>query len=401
MITRLEIEAFKSFGSPGEKLGLGTLNFLVGANAAGKTNIVSAFRFLRKSILGNVDDAVGEFGGTDEIRCRVGELASRQTKLLVTAEQLGIKFTGADGRNQVATKLAYFVEVEWYSEPQSGRVRHEWLDVELQSDAGATSWFKLERFDNEVRVSDPTSPAQHQMVLNVPVSERGRLAAGNGLLGQVVGLFREWVKGWSLFSIDPEIVRQPVYEGTEIVLGEHGENLATVLREIQKQNDSGALRTIVDGIGGAVNGFNGVEAVQLASSGAWGFKALEHQIGDLRPQSISDGTVRLLALLIIATWSAQNATLVIIEEPEIGLHPHLSKAITDLLREASQKCQFIVTTHNPRFLDYLQPNEVLLCDKIDGFTKVRPASDREQIAIFQKRFTLGELWQQGVLGGIP
>ena len=68
---------------------------------------------------------------------------------------------------------------------------------------------------------------------------------------------------------------------------------------------------------------------------------------------------------------------------------------------ASESRQVLVTTHNPDFLDELQPNEVILCDKEEGFTKTRQASDVDEIDSFRKTYRLGELWVQGTLGGIP
>jgi predicted ATPase len=58
--------------------------------------------------------------------------------------------------------------------------------------------------------------------------------------------------------------------------------------------------------------------------------------------------------MVIAHWSARTSTLLSIEEPENGLHPHLSEHIMGLLRAASEHRQVLVTTHNPDFLDHLR-----------------------------------------------
>ena len=105
--------------------------------------------------------------------------------------------------------------------------------------------------------------------------------------------------------------------------------------------------------------------------------------------------------MVIANWKSAHASLIAVEEPENGLHPHLSEHIVAILRAASDHRQVIVTTHNPEFLNYLDPNEIILCDKVDGFTKLRRASEVSEIEKFRKHFRLGELWVQGTLGGIP
>jgi predicted ATPase len=194
----------------------------------------------------------------------------------------------------------------------------------------------------------------------------------------------------------------PFRETSDVNLGPAGENLAVVLHKLEKSNGSNALDSVVSGLKGAIPGFLDIKTTQLPVEGKWAFQIIEEKIkGAINPDSVSDGTIRLLALLVIASWSVNNSSLIVIEEPETGLHPHLSEQVIEILRTASERCQVIVTTHNPTFLDYLEPEEVILCDKKDGFTYVRRASDITDIKAFQKHFRLGELWEQGVLGGVP
>ena len=189
----------------------------------------------------------------------------------------------------------------------------------------------------------------------------------------------------------------------ELALGEAGEYLAAILHKLEKQNgEKGSLEQIVAGLRGAVPGFKSVRTKSLEVEGKWTFQVVEDRIrGAINPRSVSDGTIRLLAMMVIAHWSARRSTMLAIEEPENGLHPHLSKHIVELLRTASETRQVLVTTHNPDFLDELEPEEVILCDKEEGFTILRHASDVAEIKSFRKHFRLGELWEQGTLGGIP
>lgn len=186
-------------------------------------------------------------------------------------------------------------------------------------------------------------------------------------------------------------------------LGASGEYLAAILHKLEKANNGQiSLDQISDGLRGAVPGFKSIRTKPLEVEGKWTFQVIEDRIrGAINPRSVSDGTIRLMALMVVAHWSAPRSTLLAIEEPENGLHPHLSKHVMDLLRTASATRQVIMTTHNPDFLDELNPEEVLLCDKVEGYTKVRHASDVHDIGGFRKYFKLGELWEQGTLGGIP
>src|SRR5579864_4679900 len=70
-IREIRIEGFKSFGTPAEVIPFGPLNFVVGANASGKTNLISALRFLQLAVLQNTEFAVNEFGGVAEVRNKI------------------------------------------------------------------------------------------------------------------------------------------------------------------------------------------------------------------------------------------------------------------------------------------------------------------------------------------
>ena len=405
MLHSLKIDGFKSFGSTARPIYLEPLNFVVGANASGKTNLIRSLFFLRDALLNGVDKAVFAMGGPREVRNRVVRERNqpKPCSIAVSAKDLSIEFGGRNGNNYTLTGFDYQFHADLRSDDANPTVQTERLVVKLISKNGEVDEYKLERDQQKVRIQDPTNPPDKQVrVEEVPEQEAAHLAAGVGFFGLPAVLFRDYVSRWQLYNISPQIARLPTKEEPSMELGPNGENLAVVLHEIEKHNGKGAMSAIVDGLKGAVPGFQGIKSVPLQIEGKWAFQVIEDKIKAINPQSASDGTVRLLTLMVIACWCAPTATLVAIEEPENGIHPHLSKQLVELFREASKQRQFIITTHNPSFLDHLTPNEVLLCDKgEDSFTKVTHASDREQIEVFRKHFTLGELWRQGVLGGIP
>ena len=114
---------------------------------------------------------------------------------------------------------------------------------------------------------------------------------------------------------------------------------------------------------------------------------------------LSDGTLRFLCLLSILCHP-NPPPLVCIEEPELGLHPDVLPVLSDLLREASQKCQLIVTTHSDMLVDTLTdtPESVVVCEKHDGKTEMHRL-DKADLTEWLKRYSLGDLWTRGDLGG--
>jgi predicted ATPase len=117
---------------------------------------------------------------------------------------------------------------------------------------------------------------------------------------------------------------------------------------------------------------------------------------------LSDGTLSLVCLL--ATLLQPNLPPVIcLEEPEIGLHPGVIHVVAELLHEASQRTQVIVTTHSDILVDAigrLSPGAIMICERDQEGTHIlRP--DPEKLGAWMEKYSLGELWLSGELGGTP
>lgn len=405
MITELKIEGFKSFGTPPQKLQLGSLNFVVGANASGKSNLTSILKFVQLAVREDIGHAVREFGGMAEVRNKkLRERKVPKPTIIDFRMDLGKKINMTNGGKKVGLHVGnchYVLTLDLRGDEPV--ILAEQLTVEMGDEKKSNSTYQLTRRGNLVTINDPTlNPTDNQKKYYVPEEEIMRLALGVGFFSLPSVLFRQAILNWRFFNISPDGARQPFKETPDVDLGPSGENLSVVLHKIEQLKGRGSLDSILSGLKGAVPGFKSIKSVQLPYEGKWAFQILEEGIpGTINPSSASDGTIRLLALMVIAGWTSHKASLIVIEEPENGLHPHLSEHIVALLKEASKEQQFIVTTHNPSFLDFLNPEEVILCDKKDGFSQVRKASDIGQIEKFRKQFRLGELWIQGTLGGIP
>ena len=114
---------------------------------------------------------------------------------------------------------------------------------------------------------------------------------------------------------------------------------------------------------------------------------------------LSDGTIRYLCLLAILCHP-EPPSLVCLEEPELGLHPDILPGLADLLVDASQRCQVIVTTHSDILVDKLSdtPDSVVVCEKHNDQTEMR-RFDSDDLKRWLDHYSLGELWTRGELGG--
>lgn len=408
MITSLKIENFKSFGPEMDPLRMQPLNFIVGANASGKTNLLSGLSFLKMALLQNIEVAAAEFGGIGEIRNKI--LREREKPKPVRIEitikpSTSTRFRIRNESNALWTsrEIRYVTEIDVRASDGIPIVQKEELEVDLFSGATQQDTFSLKRSRDTIKLHDPAGFRREDHEFKVSEEDKTRLVAGSGFFSGIVSHFRRQVEGWSFYNISPDVARLASKDTVQSELGASGEALASILHRLEKMNgDNESLDHIMAGLRGAVPGFKTVKTLKPDFEGKRSFQIIEDRIrSGINPRSVSDGTVRLLTLMVIAHWSAKKSTLLAIEEPENGLHPHLSGNVVELLRTASERRQVIATTHNPDFLDELQPEEVILCDKIDGITKVKHASDVTNIKAFREHFRIGELWEQGRLGGVP
>ena len=397
MITELSIEGFKSFGSPAETIELGPLNFVVGANASGKTNLLSALRFLQNAVAHDVSYATSEMGGNAEVRNK--RLRQRNTLKpvrlslkLKKAFQISLTDNPEPDNTEIVRSMEYDLVIDLRSGDDTVEIDREVLRAERVW-RGDTSEVGLDRYGRTIDIV----PRDGRSV-RIPENESTRLGlVGVGFVSLSAMFLREEIRGWRFHNIVPDVARQPCRDERAAALGPAGEKLASILHRMSDEDRNGishGLRAIVPGLREV--------GTRLSMDGTLTFRILEDKLKTgINPGSASDGTVRLLALLVATTWSVRNSTLITIEEPENGVHPHLAEYIVGVLRSASEHSQIVVTTHAPDLLDHLEPHEVILCDKEDGFTKLRKASSVKDIEQFRKHFSLGELWSQGAVGAIP
>ena len=279
----------------------------------------------------------------------------------------------------------------------------ESLEVHIRTSTGGGHTFSLDRNKVSVVIKDPLNSERPEHSTKVPVSVRSRLAVEEWSFGLPALWFHQWVSRWRFFGIIPNVARAVARESSNVELGAEGENLAAILHLIQKQNGQGCMASILSGLRGAVPDVQRIKTLRLESGDKWTFQVVEKRIRALSPALVSDGTIRLLAMMVVLCWSSQNSSLLVIEEPENNLHPHLCEQLVATFRAVSEKRQIIATTHSPGFLDYLELDELLMCerDAKTHCTVIIPAASKDNVDIFKRRFSLGELWVQGVLGGIP
>ena len=93
-------------------------------------------------------------------------------------------------------------------------------------------------------------------------------------------------------------------------------------------------------------------------------------------------------------------SVILVDEPELGLHPYAIGLLASLIRQASVETQVIISTQSPILLDYFQPEEVLVADRVNGRTELHRL-ESGALDEWLQEYSLGELWEKNELGGRP
>ncbi len=131
------------------------------------------------------------------------------------------------------------------------------------------------------------------------------------------------------------------------------------------------------------------------------WRMVGHGDHDFGPGQLSDGSIRFMALVTLLLQPPERLPgLLVIDEPELGLHPAAEQVLAGLLKSASHHTQVLVATQSATFLDHFAPEDVVVVENETGgstFTRL----EAEHLRSWLKRYTLGEIWNKNLIGGRP
>ena len=383
LIQSIKLTNVLSFGPDAQELELKPLNVLIGPNGSGKSNLIEVIGLLKaapKDLLtpiregGGVHDWIWR-GEPRSYLAEIEVLISYQNNRLL---RYALVFRKDDQRFQINSEQLEPVCSDDAFYPYfatDGEMAHLY-DQSLRKETGSTTMKPVRiRADQSIfaQVKGPMFPELTHM----------------GEQFQRMGLFREWSFGRHTPQRLPQKADLP-----NNFLMEGGQNLGLVLNWLKREPKAAdrllnALRRLYASI------------VDFDVHIEGGTVQVFLREGDITVPAtrLSDGTLRYLCLLAILCHPTPPS-LVCIEEPELGLHPDILPGLAELLREASERCQLIVTTHSDVIVDALTdtPESVVICEKKKGQTILKRL-DKDDLAHWLERYRLGDLWTSGELGG--
>src|SRR6266849_5987868 len=382
----LSIQNLLSFGADSPRVDLGDLNVLIGPNGSGKSNLIEVLGLLR-STPRDFAAEVGVSGGVSELLWKGRSRAKTTTATVqVIANPAELKrtllyrlsFTRAGSQLKIVDeRIENETPDEGHDKPYlyfDHRGGRPILNI-----AGQQRSLRHEEVDPQKSIlSQRQDPDQYPEVT---------------YLGRFFGSFRLY-RDWA-FGPGSEI--RDLY-GAELkndFLDEDISNLGLMLNRLRAEPRSkSALLEYLKMF------YEGAEDVLTPIQGGLIDLRVEETNGITIPASrLSDGTLRWLSLLTILLHP-DPPPLVCIEEPELGLHPDVIRPLAKLLLSASERMQLVVTTHSDTLVDELSgdPQTVIVCEKHDGSTTLTRL-DANQLSDWLKRYTLGQLWRTGEIGG--
>jgi predicted ATPase len=119
------------------------------------------------------------------------------------------------------------------------------------------------------------------------------------------------------------------------------------------------------------------------------------------PHQLSDGTLRAACLITLLLQPEDELPdLIVVDEPELGLHPYALNVIASLFKKASHHTQVLIGTQSSSFLDNFDPEDVVVVNREgreSSFARLDPAI----LEAWLDEYTLGEVWEKNVIGGGP
>ena len=397
LLNSLQLKGFLSFAPKSEAVALTNLNVLIGPNGVGKSNFIEAIELLHATPtdfsgvirLGGLPNDWIWHGGKGATAARIESVLAPVNKS--PELRYALEFTDSAGRLEIADEVLEEAtkadqsakDVRFFYRFQRG---HPAINVSetVVSGEGIRLPYKQRKLKRE-----SIDPQQSILSQRKDPDQYPELTATAKRFADIQ-VFREWSFGRSAALRAP----QPTNLPTDTLLPQLV-NLGLVLNDLSNRDEWTRFNDLISKF---LPRFKRLSMKVSAGS----VQVLLHEDGLSVPvpaTRLSDGTLRFLALLAILL-NPQVASLICIEEPELGLHPDAMSLLADLLTEASEKSQLIVTTHSDVLVSALTAcaDSVLVCDYLENGTELQRL-ESAKLKHWLEKYRLGEVWRLGKLGG--
>lgn len=364
-LDRIEIKGFRSIKNL--DLTLQDVNVLIGPNGAGKSNFISFLQMMSALIRGRLNEYAGKAGGANAI-LHYGRKTTPKLIGNLYFGQNGYLFTlsaTAEDRFIFEKEILHF----------SG-IRYPGKDINLGGGQ-----------------SESKAPATYK--------EKGDYS----IPGYVVNPIRSWIT----YHFHDTSSEAPPKQSTDVHLNEilkpDGSNLAAFLYLLQEkwEGQYDQIRSSVQQVFPKFSDFVlrpealNQDKIRLK----WREKGSDHPF---LADQLSDGTIRFicLATVLLQPSHFMPATM-IIDEPELGLHPSSLTTLAELIQDAARRTQIIISTQSASLVDEFKADDIITVDREPGDrgASIFKRHSTEKLEYWLKEYSLSEVWEKNIIGGRP
>ena len=418
-IQQVHVENFKSFSEL--DVDLSPFNVVIGSNAAGKSNFISIFKFLRDIARHGLANALAMQGGQEYVRnAKIGHERDLAIRISYTPDQkmdffdhkaeenkhlglqscessyeFAIRFDAeGDGFTIIRDRLVIGCAISSCERTLTGVTNVHSLgrgEVQIINEKGAVTFV--------VHIPDGCPLTEQEII---PVFFRGVHLPGQTLLLESPYAYplphvEKFFDRIAVYDIDPKLPKRGAVITGKRDLEEDASNLAVVIKTIiedpeKKRKFSNLLRDILPFVEDfSVKKFMDVSLILTLRERY----AKSH---DLPASSLSDGTIAIFALIIALYF--EDKPFIIIEEPVSHIHPFLVARLMAMMKESSEKKQLMITTHSTEVVKHVNLEDILLISRdSNGFSVIsRPANKEEVRTFLENEIGIEELYVQNLLG---
>lgn len=369
-IDKLTIRGFKSIRAL-EGFPLNSLNVLIGANGAGKSNFVSYFRMLGALVAGRLQNWVREQGSVD----RIVSFGVKETSIIESSIQFGLNSYHFAIKASVDGGVYFISEIAVFAGYEHDCTGQHYCTAKAELGAGHL---------------------ESRLGMNVYRDDE---------FNMYDCCYRS-ISDWKVFHFhdtsDTAGVKRLGAVHDNEYLRPNAANLAAYLYRLSAESPN-VYAQIRKTVRLAIPFFDDfvLKPIRLPTEEEQ-IRLLWRQQGSdypLWPSQLSDGSIRFICL-VTALLQPDPPSTIIIDEPELGLHPYALTLLGSLLRSASQRMQVIVSTQSVPLVNEFSIQDLIVVEREEGGTVFKRHAE-EEFKAWLEEYAVGELWAKNILGGRP
>lgn len=395
---------------------LAPMTAVIGKNGVGKSTLFDAFGFLADCLRSGVEEACDNRGrgGFDRLYTQ-GQSGPMEFEVYYREDSKARPITYELAIDKDPSERPYVLE-ERLRQRRKGQPRGRPFSFLLLKGGKGIAWkgekessriddtegdFDLISLMENIRKGEVQEESKETEVVELDdIRKLGIATLGALKQHPRIAAFRRFIEGWYLSYFEPNAARSLPLAGPQKHLNIRGDNLGNVVQFMEREHPR-QFRAILKQISEKIPGIQRIDT-ERTPDGRLLLRFNDRGFQDpFYAQQMSDGTLKIFAYLLLLE-DPTPPPFICIEEPENGLYHKLLETLASEFREHTRKkggSQIFVTTHQPYFVDALDPDEVWVLDKDEnGFSRITRASKVDFVnSMFEEGQPLGALWYSDYL----